>query len=213
MSAAAAMFSDVVTTENQLREIIGLPSEIVLRKQRPALDRHSKALIAKSPFLLLATSNTAGWCDVSPRGDAPGFARVLDDMTLVVPERPGNRRADSLRNILENPRVGLLFVIPNVEETLRVNGRAQIVRDAPILDRMAVQGKRPLLAIAVAVEEVFLHCAKAFKRSKLWQPDQWPDRAELPSLAEMLIDQVKPNGITVDELECSIEESYVKRLY
>lgn len=208
-----ATFADVVTSEEQLREIVGAPSDLVLRKQLPALDDHCRAFIAHAPFLLVGTANARGMCDVSPRGDAPGFVHVLDDRTLLVPDRPGNRRLDTLRNILENPRVGLLFVIPGVEETLRVNGSARIVRDEALLESMMVQGKRPLLALAVDVEEAFLHCAKAFKRSHLWQPDRWPDRSVLPSLGRMLIDQVKPNDTTVAELEGQIEESYQKRLY
>ncbi|MGH2558920.1 MAG: pyridoxamine 5'-phosphate oxidase family protein [Thermomicrobiales bacterium] len=209
----APTFRSVVSSEEELREVLGQPSDLVIRKQLPTLDRHARTFIAHAPFALIGTSNRDGGCDVSPRGDGPGFVEVLDDSTLAIPERPGNRRADSLRNIIENPHVGLLFMIPNVEETLRVNGRAQIVRDEKMLDRMAVRGKRPLLAIAVEVEEVFLHCAKAFKRSGLWQPENWPARSELPSLAEMLMDQVKPAGTTVEELDCAIEDGYQKRLY
>lgn len=216
MSTTTAMrsrFTDCVTSEAALRALLGEPSETVIRKQLSALDRHCRAFIALSPFLLLGTANASGDCDVSPRGDAPGFVAVLDERTLVIPDRPGNRRIDSLRNIVTQGTVGLLFMIPAVEETLRVNGRACIVRDADILARLEARGKIPQLAIAVEVEETFLQCAKALKRSQLWEPTTWPERGALPSLAQMLLDQVPMPGMTLEEMEASVEESYAKRLY
>ncbi len=206
-------FSHVVTSEVELRDLLGMPSERAVKKQLGALDQHCRAFIARSPFLLLGTANADGTCDVSPKGDAPGSVLVLDDRTLVIPDRPGNRRIDSLRNILENPRVGLLFLVPNVEETLRVNGSASVIRDEAILERAAVQGKRPLLGIAVEVEEAFLHCAKAFKRAQLWEPASWPERRELPTMSQMLMDQIKPQGVSVEDLDRSLAESYAKTLY
>jgi hypothetical protein len=178
---AEGPFTSVVTSEADLRAVGGTPSELACRKQIEGLDAHARAFIAHAPFLLLATAGVAGRCDVSPRGDAPGFVLVLDDRHLAVPERPGNKRFDSLRNILENPHVGLIFLVPGREETLRVNGRACVARDEGLLERLAVQGKRPHFAIGVQVQEVFLHCAKAFRRSGLWQPAAWPDLAGLPS--------------------------------
>ncbi len=148
-----APFRDIVTSEAALRELLGEPSDLVIRKQLAALDRHSRAFIALSPFVLVGTAGADGACDVSPRGDAPGFVLTLDEKTLVIPERPGNRRADTLRNILQTGAVGLLFVIPGVEETLRVNGRACLVRDAAILERLAARGKQPPIAIGVEVDE------------------------------------------------------------
>ena len=210
---AVEMFKQVVTSEAELRALVGEPSERAVLKQLSALDRHCRAFIARSPFMLMGTANAAGVCDVSPKGDVPGFVLALDDKTLLIPDRPGNRRVDSLRNILENPHVGLLFMIPNVEETLRVNGSARIVRDEEILERTAVAGKTPLLAIGVRVEEAFLHCAKAFKRSQLWDTATWPDRSELPSLAQMLMDQIKPAGVTTAEIDRSLQEGYAKTLY
>ena len=206
-------FQHVVTSEAELREVVGVPSDLVLRKQLPALDAHCRAFIARSPFVLVGTAGASGGCDVSPRGDGPGFALVLDERTLLIPDRPGNRRVDGFRNVLENPHVGLLFVIPGMEETLRVNGRARIVRDPDLMERMAVMGKVPTLALAVEVEEAFLHCAKAFKRSRLWQAESWPDRAALPSLGRMLLDQAKPTDATAEQLDAAIEESYANRLY
>jgi hypothetical protein len=207
------MFERVVTSEHELRELLGEPSELAIKKQLPGLDVHSRAFIGRSPFLLLATANAAGQCDVSPKGDAPGFVRVLDDERLVIPDRPGNRRLDGMRNILQNPHVGVIFLVPGKEETLRVNGRAWIVRDEPLLESMTVKGKRPLVAIGVKVEECFLHCAKAFKRSRLWEPTEWPSVADLASQARMLWDQTKPASTTVEQLERHLEESYTKRLY
>ncbi|HVQ77791.1 MAG TPA: pyridoxamine 5'-phosphate oxidase family protein [Candidatus Binatia bacterium] len=205
-------FSRIVTTEAELREIVGSPSELALRKDIGALDQHARAFIAQSPFLLMATASAAGRCDVSPKGDAPGFVHVLDDRHLAVPDRPGNRRVDGMRNLVENPHIGLIFMIPGREDTLRVNGRAWIVRDDDLLTRMAVQGKRPLLAVGVEVEECFLHCAKAFKRSRLWQPADWPDPSAVACMAEMLVDQTKP-GLTVAEMEHHLQEGYRTRLY
>ena len=207
------MFRDLVRSEEALRTLIGTPSELALKKQLGALDPHCRDFIAHAPFVLVATANAAGQCDVSPKGDAPGFVRVLDDRHLAIPDRPGNKRLDGMRNILGNPHVGLIFLIPGMEETLRVNGRGSIVRDASLLDRMVVNGKRPQLAIGVEVEECFLHCAKAFKRSGLWDPATWPAKSELPRAAQMLLDHIRPEGVTVDQLECQLEEGYRTRLY
>ena len=164
-------FTDMVATEAELREIMGAPGALAVGKQFDRLDRHCRDFIALSPFVLVGTYNAAGRSDVSPRGDEPGFVDVLDDKTLAVPERSGNRRLDSLLNVLETGAIGLLFLVPGFEETLRVNGRARVIRDADVLGRTAAQGKRPLVAIGVEVEECFLHCAKAFKRSNLWRAD------------------------------------------
>jgi uncharacterized protein len=205
-------FQRIVTTEAELRTIVGSPSELALRKDIGVLDQHARAFIAQSPFLLMATAGGSGRCDVSPKGDAPGFVLVLDDTHLVIPDRPGNRRVDGMRNLLENPHIGLIFLIPGREETLRVNGRGWIVRDEDLLARMAVQGKRPVLAVGVEIEECFLHCAKAFKRSGLWQPDRWPDRGAVACMAQMLVDQTRP-GMTVAEMERHLEEGYRTRLY
>ena len=211
-----AMFKDTVTSREELRAIFGAPMERAVLKERPSLDVHSRAFIASAPFVLIATSGAAGRCDVSPKGDAPGFVLVLDDHHLVVPDRPGNNRIDGFTNIVENPHVGMIFLIPGREDTLRVNGRAAIVRDAEILDRLEVQGKRPKVAIGVEVEECFLHCAKAFKRSGLWERERWPDVAGLPSMARMLWEQIgaKPIGhACVEDYERDQQERLRKTLY
>jgi len=207
------MFKDVVTSERELRDIMGSPSERAVKKDIAGLDEHGRAFIARSPFLLLATSSATGRCDVSPKGDAPGFVLVLDERRLLIPDRPGNKRLDGMRNLLQNPHVGLIFLIPGVEETLRVNGRGWIVRDEDLLARCEVKGKVPSLAIGIEVEEAFIHCAKAFKRSGLWEPERWPDLGGLASPAKMLYDQTRPPGTTVEDMDRALQESYTKRLY
>ncbi|PYM94217.1 MAG: phosphohydrolase, partial [Candidatus Rokuibacteriota bacterium] len=165
------------------------------------------------PFLLLATASASGRCDVSPKGDAPGFVHVLDERRLVIPDRPGNKRLDGMRNILENPHVGLIFLIPGREETLRVNGRAWIVRDEEILAKLSARDKLPQLAIAVETEEVFFHCPKAFRRSKLWEPASWPDRDALPTMACVLYEKLQPVGKTLEEYLRESEEGLQRTLY
>src|SRR5881392_1705593 len=193
------MFKRVVTSESELRQLMGTPSERAVKKESANVDEHGCDFIARSPFLLLATSSASGRCDVSPKGDAPGFVRVLDKHHLAIPDRIGNKRLDGMRNILENPHVGMIFLIPGREETLRVNGRAWIVRDAPLLASLAARGRAPLLAIGVEVEECFFHCPKAFRRAELWEPARWPARDALPSMACVLYDQVRPEGKTLEE--------------
>jgi hypothetical protein len=207
------MFRDVVTTETDLRALLGSPSEVALKKQITRLDEHCRAFIAHAPFMLLATSDAQGRCDVSPKGDPAGFVRVLDDAHLVIPDRPGNKRLDGMRNILANPHVGLLFLVPARGETLRVNGRACITRDADLLATLAVGGKVPSLAIGVEVEEVFLHCAKAFKRSGLWEPARWPDIGRLVTSAKIFHDQVQIPGMTVEDYERRLATGYQTGLY
>jgi len=207
------MFRDLITDEKDLRALLGSPSEVALKKQIPRLDEHCRAFIAHAPFVALATADGAGHCDVSPKGDPAGFVRVIDDTHLVVPDRPGNKRLDGLRNILANPHVALLFLVPERGETLRVNGRACITRDPDLLGTMAVDGKVPSLAIGVEVEEVFLHCAKAFKRSGLWDPARWPDISGLVSSAKIFHDQVKIPGMTVEDYERRLATGYRTGLY
>ena len=206
-------FNDVITDLAELRALVGEPSELAKKKQLDRLDDHCREYIAHAPFLLMGTADAAGHCDVSPKGDAPGFVHVLDDRHLVIPDRPGNKRLDGMRNILENPHIGLLFLVPRYDETLRVNGRASIIRDADLLARMDVGGKRPRLAIGVEVEEVFMHCAKAFRRSGLWEPGKWPDISAMATAACILFDQTKPEGKTLADIERALDFSYTKNLY
>jgi PPOX class probable FMN-dependent enzyme len=206
-------FDHVVANEQDLRAIMGVPSVRARMKEQKSLDEHTRAFIAHSPFLLIATSDANGRCDVSPKGDAPGFVQILDDHRLVIPERPGNKRLDGMSNILANGHIGLIFLIPGREETVRVNGKAWITRDPELLNRCVAQGKVPLVAIGVEIEQCFLHCPKAFIRSQLWRSDAWPAADALPSMACVLFDQIKPADATLQDYERSIEEGNTKGLY
>ncbi|HET6615484.1 MAG TPA: MSMEG_1061 family FMN-dependent PPOX-type flavoprotein [Dehalococcoidia bacterium] len=201
------MFQEPVTSVEQLRDVISLPGEPALRKEISYLDEHCRELIARSPFLLLGTSNARGQCDVSPKGDVPGFVTVLDDQTLIIPDRPGNHRADSLRNIIENPHVGLLFIIPGVEWTLRINGGATIARDASMRDLCAVQGKAPELVIGVRVEEAYLHCPKCFIRSGLWDDATWMAADEQPNFAQFSRDMAGYQQVPLEIVEKGLAAS------
>jgi PPOX class probable FMN-dependent enzyme len=206
-------FKDVVRTVEELRALMGEPSEVALRKDIGRLDEHCRAFIGRSPFVLVATSDRSGRCDVSPKGDAPGFVQVLDEQHLVIPDRPGNKRYDGIRNLLENPGIGLLFLLPRSEETLRVNGRAQVVRDPDLLARFAVQGKLPQLALVVEVQESFLHCAKCVKRSGLWDTAEWPDLTGLATPAQMFLDHARPKDMTLEAMQQRLQDGYRKNLY
>jgi PPOX class probable FMN-dependent enzyme len=202
--------STIGTLEN-LRDCYPQPLERSLRKSLTKLDAHMRHFISLSPFLCLGTSGEGG-SDVTPRGDAPGFVHVLDDRTLLIPDWQGNNRLDSLSNIVTNPSVGLLFMIPGVNETLRINGVGEITIEPAVVERWTVNGKHPRSAMRVTVREAYLHCAKALMRSKLWEDDYRIERTDLPTYAQMLKDQ----GVTtqsVEELQAAIDESYATRLY
>jgi PPOX class probable FMN-dependent enzyme len=209
---ASQPFRDIVTSEPELRALIGTPSDIAVAKQVGSLDSHAREFIAHAPYVLIATSGSSGKCDVSPKGDEAGFVIVLDDTHLVIPDRPGNKRVDGMRNILAKPYVGLLFLVPGRDETLRVNGRAWLVGDEELLDRAAARGKRPQIAIGVEVEEVFMHCGKASLRSNLWQPNRWPDVSDLQSAACMLLAHARPEGMTLAQMEQRLSDDK-NRLY
>src|SRR5262245_49904462 len=198
-----APFDKIVTSETRLREVLGHPGERAVGKERPRLDEHCRAFIAQSPFLILGTASRAGQCDVSPKGDEPGFVKVVDGTHLAIPDRPGNNRLDGMCNILVNPHVGLIFIIPGRDDTLRVNGRAWIVEDDAILDAMTMKGKRPPFAIGVEVEQAFMHCPRSFMRASLWKADTWPAPDAVPSMARMLWDQLptRPAFASVEEYE------------
>jgi uncharacterized protein len=191
-----------VTDEAALRALYPLTHALAALKSLPALDVHARDFIRRSPFLCIGTQSEAGKADVSPRGDPAGFVKVLDDRTLVIPDRPGNNRLDTLSNILANPNVGLLFVIPGFDDTLRINGTATLTTDPDLLESLAVNDRRPTLAIVVSVVEVFLHCAKAFRRSRLWDPDARQDRKEMPTLLKMILDQT--TGAPQDPVEMQV---------
>lgn len=204
---------ETIPDADALRELMGHPAAGPIKKDIGRIDEHFAAFIAKSPFALLSTAGAGGTCDVSPRGDGPGFVRVLDEQHVAIPDRPGNRRLDSLTNILETGHAGLLFMIPGVEDTLRMNGKAALTTNAGLLAEMAVNGKTPKLAIILTVEEAYLHCAKAFRRSSLWDPARYLDRAELPSAGCMYRDQMGLAGVTPESIDANLEESYRTALY
>ena len=205
----------MIGSEGELRAKFGEVHPLAITKSRPALDKYSRQFIAMSPFLVISTADTQGRADLSPRGDPPGFVHILDDTTIVIPDRPGNNRLDTMANITANPNVGLLFFVPGFEDTLRLNGRARITDDPALLSACTVNGKQPVVGIVVTVEEVFLHCAKALKRSMLWEPDYRQDRAQLPSIARMILEQTstpmaEPEAAQID---AEVEADYRTALY
>lgn len=203
---------DLVTRPEELGALVGEPSERVQKKVRSTLHELHREWLRHAPFCLVATADSNGACDVSPKGDPPGFAHVLDEHTLVIPDRPGNRRVDGFLSILANPHVGLVFLIPGRGDTLRINGRAMLVRDAPFFDDLVVEGHRPALALVVEVEEVFFHCARALLRSRLWEPASWHPEAA-PSRAEIAKGIDRPDD-SLEELQRYYDEaSYAAELY
>jgi len=202
---------DTIEDPQHLREIYGEPNERAVKKQLSRFDRYSRDFIARSPFLVVASSDPSGSCDASPKGDAPGFVQVVDDRTLLIPDRLGNNRVDTLANLVARPGVGLIFFVPGVNETLRVNGRARVTTDPALLEPLAVNGKVPRSVILVSADEIYFHCGKALIRSDLWNPQKQIRRDEFPSLGRILADQV--GGVTVEESERLTEEGYKTRLY
>lgn len=194
-----------------IRAHYGEPSPVAVRKQLARLDRHARAFIALSPFLVIASADADGRADATPRGDAPGFVAVADDATLLIPDRPGNRRVDTFLNVAANPQIGLLFFVPGIKETLRVNGHARFTDDAALLTPLAVAGKPPVGGLIVAVEEVFFHCGKALIRADLWNPARHVERRAFPTLARILGDQIAE--MDAAEYERTIEDAYRTRLY
>ncbi|MEE8434344.1 MAG: pyridoxamine 5'-phosphate oxidase family protein [bacterium] len=194
-----------------LEALYGETSELARHKVRPVLDVHCRNFIALSPFLLISSASADGRADVSPKGDPPGFVKVLDDKTLLIPDRPGNNRLDGMRNILENPHVGLIFMIPGVNETLRINGRARIITGDSQLQSQAVKGKIPKTGLLVEVEEAFLHCSKALVRSRLWDQAAQIERSRLPSMGRMLADQIK--GVEAEQVDRDIAKHPRENLY
>lgn len=203
----AGAIHDVAT----LRQMYPEPHERALKKALPALDSHMRRFISLSPFLCLATASADG-ADVTPRGDAPGFVQVVDDHTLLIPDWPGNNRLDSLSNVVRNPQVGLLLFVPGMDETLRINGEAEVRIDAEYVERWNVGGKHPRSVLRVTVKEAYLHCAKAVIRSRLWKADYRIERGQMPPYAVMIKEQAQL-AQPVEEIEQSLQESYRNRLY
>jgi PPOX class probable FMN-dependent enzyme len=202
-----------IETAEELRALLGEPNERAVHKERTRLLDIDRAWLAASPFCVLATSNERGQCDASPKGDPAGsLVHVIDDVTIAIAERPGNRRADGYLNVLANPHVGLLFIIPGRSDTLRINGRARLVRDADFFDDMAVREKRPVLAMVVDIEQIFFHCAKAFLRSGLWEHESWAPVESIPRRA-VIAKQFENAAGTLEELDAYYGEAYLKGLY
>lgn len=196
----------VIRSEQELREVVAPPTSFVAEKAIDHIDDASRRFVEASPFFLLSTAAVDGTCDVSPRGDPPGSVVVLDRHTLAFGDRRGNRRLDSLRNILANPRVGMLFLVPGVGDTLRVNGAARIVADTAYLSDMARGGVVPHLAVEVVVEELFLHCSKAFARSALWDPASWPGKRAVPSAGEIVRSQHAAVTVPAAEIDAALDD-------
>jgi uncharacterized protein len=200
-----------IESTGELHELYGAPLDRAVKKQLDHLDRHCRAFIALSPFVVIASSAADGSCDASPRGDAPGFVAVVDDKTMLLPDRRGNNRVDTLENVVANPHVGLLFLVPGMTETLRINGTAEVITDEALLAPLAVKGQTPRTALRVVVDDAYLQCGKALIRSDLWNGDKHIDRSSFPSLGRILAEQI--GGIDPAETECSVEEGYRERLY
>ena len=181
---------DYIVTKDELRSHYRPVMDAAVRKELRSLDGHSRRFIEKSPFVLIGSSDGNGNADVTPKGDRPGFVAILDEVTLAIPDRPGNNRLDTLENIVAHPAVGLLFLIPGMDETLRINGEARVTADLALRERLAVDGKLPATVIVIKVRAVYMHCAKAFMRSRLWKPETWEDRSTMPTLGQMLKDQL-----------------------
>jgi PPOX class probable FMN-dependent enzyme len=200
-----------IDSADELRELVGEPSPRAANKDRTRLHELDRSWLATSAFCLLATSAADGTCDVSPKGDPPGFTVVLDETTIAIPERPGNRRTDGFHNILTNPHVGLIYLVPGRDDTLRINGRARLVSEAPFFDDMVVKGHRPLLALVVEIEQIFYHCSKAFLRSKLWDPAGWGE-VDLPSRA-VFSQTLERQDESIEELARYYGPDYEQGLY
>jgi PPOX class probable FMN-dependent enzyme len=202
---------EIIEDIAELRDIYGEPAERSVKKQLPRLEKHSRAFIGLSPFLVIASADPAGRVDASPKGDAPGFVTVIDDETLLIPDRLGNNRVDTIGNLLASPGVGLIFFVPGLRETLRVNGRARITTDPALLEPCAGNGKAPRSGILVTADEVYFHCGKALIRSDLWNPDKRVAQSDFPSLGRIITEQIGEG--TVEAAERYTEESYRTRLY
>jgi PPOX class probable FMN-dependent enzyme len=190
-----------IDTVDELVALVGTPGERAATKGRAALLPVDRDWLAATPFCVIATSDGEGRCDASPKGDPPGsLVHVIDDTTIAIAERPGNKRVDGYRNVVANPHVGISFLIPGRGDTLRINGRARLVSDAPFFDAMVVKGHRPVLALVVDIEEIFFHCAKAFLRSGLWKPETWDPEARVPRRA-VIAQEVEPSGMTIEQLD------------
>jgi uncharacterized protein len=204
-------FEEIITTRQRLRELSKQPSQRASNKVIDHLDDICQRFIAACPFVIVASRGADGRMELSPKGDPPGFVAVLNETTLAIPDRLGNNRLDTFENLLSYPDLALIFMIPGNGDTLRVSGTGRIVRDRALQTRLAVDGKAPNLVLIVTVEEAFMHCPKCVVRSRLWSPEHWPDRSNVPSLAEAIVGHAKPSE-TIAEVQAIIDDS-IERLY
>jgi len=202
-----------VRSIEELRQIYRSPSQGALDKVIDRLDGHCRTFIEHSPFLILATAARDGGCDVSPKGGPPGFVQVIDDHHVALADLSGNNRLDSMQNLLSNRGVAILFMIPGLDETLRVNGEATISTDPQLRERCRVESKTPHVVVLIDVAEAYIHCAKALRRGGVWSPDSWPDVGNMPSVACMLKDHVNARGVSADQLEVALEADYARTLW
>ncbi|MEO0402399.1 MAG: pyridoxamine 5'-phosphate oxidase family protein [Pseudomonadota bacterium] len=205
-----------VSDETALRALFPPTHDLAARKSIAVLDAHAQTFLGLCPFVCIGTQNTDGTADVSPRGDPAGFIKILDQRTLAIPDRPGNNRLDTLSNIVTNANVGVLCMIPGFDDTMRINGTAQLSTDPDLLAQMAIQDRTPKLAIVVHISEVFMHCAKAFRRSRLWAPDAQRARSEMPSLMKIMLDQTSTaptDADTMRQLDDALEAGYKTSMY
>ena len=207
-----ARFEEIITTRERLREIKGPPARRSAVKDIDRIDDICRRFIAACPFIVVATRGEDGKLSLSPKGDSAGFVTILDENTLAIPDRLGNGRLDTFENLLTNPDIGLFFLIPDNRDTLRISGKGYVVRDAELQNRFLVNGKAPELVLVISVENAFMHCPKCVIRSKLWKPEQWPDRSNVPTLAEALASHAAL-GDTVPEMQAIIERDVATRLY
>lgn len=203
---------EFITSREELRAHYKAVHDVAVKKELRFLDAHARNFLSKSPFVLIGSQDGAGNADVTPKGDRPGFVAVLDDITIAIPDRPGNNRLDTFENIVANPAVGLLFLIPGMNETLRVNGEGRITADKEMRERLAVDGREPATVLVVKVKAVYMHCAKAFMRSELWKPESWKPREDMPTLGAILRDHAAL-AETVGELDDRLDESYAKSMW
>ncbi|WP_373352736.1 pyridoxamine 5'-phosphate oxidase family protein [Pseudoroseicyclus sp. CXY001] len=201
-----------IETREELRAGYGTVGEAASRKVLPGLDAHGRAFLARCPFVAIGSEGQGGRADVTPKGDRPGFIAVLDEKTIAIPDRPGNNRLDTWENVIDNPAIGLLCLIPGMQETLRINGEARLTFDAGLCAELGVDGRPAKAVLVVKIREVFMHCAKAFIRSELWKPESWPDRAEMPTLGQILRDQLALVE-SADVLDVTLAEAYRKSLW
>jgi uncharacterized protein len=203
---------DEICTVEELRAIYRRPGGGAVAKEHGSIGRHDRAFISHAPFVVISTSDADGRCDASPKGGPPGFVTVLEDGRVAIPDLSGNNRLDSMQNVLDNPHVALLFLVPALEETLRVNGLASLSTDVEVLTACAIGDAVPKVAVVVDPEEVYIHCGKALRRSGLWDPERWPDTSDMPSVAEMIRDEVAPD-LDVDAIQQALESDYETTLW